>query len=108
MAGFKPRVCPECGVTFTPVNGRQVFCTIKHKRGFHRLMANRGQLLMPLALVWQRGNRAGERHAAWARAQKDGLLRRWVQEDKAAGRDPSLVTRTKEEFKWSYVDADTP
>ena len=100
------RKCPECGALVTP-RGRQVFCTVEHKRAFHRLMANRGQLLLPLALAWQAGNRKGEAHAAWARNQKDGLLRRWVQDDKAAGRDPSLVTRTKEDAKWSHVDAET-
>lgn len=103
----KPRVCPECGVTFTPGASRQAFCTVAHKVNFHRVMENRGRVLLPLALAWQAGNRKGEEHAAWARGQKDGLLRRWVQEDKRAGRDPSLVTRPKQELKWSHVDAET-
>lgn len=102
-----PRVCPECGASFVRMNGRQMFCSIPHRVAFHRLMANRGQIMLPLALAWQAGNRKGEDHAAWARNQKDGLLRRWVQEDKAAGRDPSLVTRAKETAKWSHVDAET-
>lgn len=104
---FSPKTCPECGVTFIPGSGRQVFCTVDHKRAFHRLMAGRGQIMLPLSLAWQAGNRRGEDHAAWARSQQDGLLRRWVREDRAAGRDPSIVTRAKEALLWSHVDADT-
>jgi len=35
------RVCPECGASFAPTNGRQVFCTVPHKQAFWRLMAAR-------------------------------------------------------------------
>lgn len=100
-----PRLCPECGASFAPTNGRQVFCTVPHKQAFWRLMAARGQLMLPLSLSWQAGNRKGESHAAWARSQQDGLLRRWVREDREAGRDPSLVSRAKESLRWSHVDA---
>jgi hypothetical protein len=104
---YSPKQCPECGATFAPRSGRQMFCSIEHKVAFHRLMANRGQLMLPLSWAWQAGNRSGDRHAAWSRGQQDALLRRWVREDKAAGRDPSILTRLKQETKWSHVDAET-
>lgn len=98
------KICPECGADFIPHNGRQVFCSVEHKRAFHRLMANRGQALLPLALAWRDGSRGGCELAKWSRTQKDGLLGRWNREDREAGRNPALVAGIKRAAKWSYVD----
>ena len=102
-----PRTCPECGASFAPRNGRQRFCCEAHKRAFHKLMAHRGQVLLPLGLAGQAGSRKGDPQSAWARGQHDALLRRWVREDRAAGRAPALVVAEKHAAKWSHVDVGT-
>lgn len=74
-------------------------------------MEKRGRLLTPLGQTWQANNRSRdpERHAlaSWARAQHDGLLRRWVKEDREAKRNPDILTRERMADLWFHVDADT-
>lgn len=109
---YRPRVCAECGVSFLPHNGRQRFCTVEHKRRFWKVMEVRGRLLMPFGLA-DRGlthSRDPDRKAlsTWSRSQKDGMLRRWAQDDRKAGRDASLIAAQRKAECWSYVDVDTP
>lgn len=100
-------ICPECGVTFTPRGGRQRFCSPAHKQRFHKLMAHRGQMVVPFGLSWQAGSRSGCNLSKWARSQHDALLRRWVRGDRAAGRNAALVVDAKRQAKWSHVDVET-
>jgi hypothetical protein len=107
----KTLICPECGATFRQENGRQRFCSTEHKQRFHRLMEKRGRLLTPIAISWQANCRStDEKRAAlakYARNQKDGLLRKWAAEDRAAARNCDLVTAERQEALWQYVDAET-
>lgn len=99
------RPCPECGVTFTPHHHAQTFCTTKHQQAFHKLMAKRGQIMVPFALVWRRGKHGKNRDdASFSMQTHAQLTDAWNAEDRAAGRDPTLIVAAKRAAKWKAVD----
>jgi hypothetical protein len=101
--------CPECGCTFTRTSrARQSFCTPEHKRRYHVLMAQRGQLLMPILLAKSELRHAKSREdrarAATYRRWVDALAAQWNIADRTAGRSADLVAKVKVDRLWSPND----
>ena len=96
--------CPECGVTFTPTHHRQTFCCAAHKQAFHHIMGSRGQVAMPLMLVWAGGRHRMTDRARYAYREYCALLSRWREDDKAAGRRPDVIVDAKIEAGWKACD----
>lgn len=100
------RVCPECGSPFVATHGRQQFCSGEHQRKFNRVMAYRGGVLTPFALVSRRGKSGFTDERRYALRQFNALCDRWNAEDKAAGRRPDLVVGFKFHAQWAAADLD--
>ena len=88
--------CPECGTPFLPRKSGQLFCTPEHRDGWNNRTTVRGRVLTGLAIV-ARITRNGTRishggtshdlvYATRASRDEDRLIRRWIAEDRAAGR----------------------
>jgi len=102
-------ICPECGVTFDKVEKRQVFCSKAHGKRFYNLQTKRGTVIGPLLVTARMGGRyAGvdKELAAWARKQHDQLISQWIKEDRAAGRDATLLMKNKMQAGWAACDVD--
>lgn len=98
--------CCECGQPFARKGrARQAFCSPAHQVAFHRLMATRGQIIMPLLLARSMGRHTkGDQLGAYCRREADALIARWNIADREAGRRPDLAARTKLELGWKAVD----
>ena len=96
--------CPECGVTFTPVHHRALFCTPAHKSRFYDVQRKRGVTLAPLVAVWARSRRKPGELSAYAHRELCALEAAFAREDKAAGRDPRLTVQAKHALGWKAVD----
>jgi hypothetical protein len=81
--------CPECLQSFPRKHPGQLFCSATHRDAWNNRATVRGRVLTPLAIV-ERVTRGGSRGDAQtgkrARQQKDALIQRWIEEDRAAGR----------------------
>ncbi len=108
-APFKPRTCWECSAIFTPATRRhqnQRFCTPAHQAHFFDVMAQRGKVLLPFALVSRAGKSGyGEVHK-YALREYNALCDRFNAEDRAAGRKPLLLVKRKARDMWSAADLD--
>jgi hypothetical protein len=90
------RTCPECGASFVPsaMNWRKIFCCDQHRQAFlYRINVRGKQLLVPAmaSRATRDGTRgefkqAGKKAASYSR----GLMQRWMEEDRAAGRMPMV------------------
>lgn len=87
-AGTGP-LCPECLQPFPRAHPGQLFCSPAHRDAWNNRATVRGRVLTPLAMV-ERVTRGGSRGdtatGIRARQQKDQLIQRWIEEDRAAGR----------------------
>ena len=102
-------ICPECGVTFDKVEKRQVFCSKAHGKRFYNLQTKRGTVIGPLLTVARMAGRysgVDKELGAYARKEADNLISRWIQEDRAAGRDAALIVKAKMEAGWCAADVD--
>jgi hypothetical protein len=101
--------CAECGAHFTSRWPQQRFCCEPHKQAFHRLMAKRGQMIMPFLIASAEARRyrdaADPELAAYAKQQADALISGWVVEDRRAGRSCALLAQMKHGARWSAADA---
>lgn len=82
-------LCPECLQRFPRRHPGQLFCTTVHRDAWNNRATVRGRVLTPLAIVERvtRGGSRGDTHTGKrARQQKDALIQRWIEEDRAAGR----------------------
>ncbi len=108
-APFKPRTCWECSAIFTPATRRhqnQRFCTPAHQAHFFDVMAQRGKVLLPFALVSRAGKSGyGDVHK-YALREYNALCDRFNAEDRAAGRQPLLLVKRKARDMWSAADLD--
>jgi hypothetical protein len=89
-------LCPECLAELQGARPRQIFCSTPHKRAYNNRWLTRGAVLAPLQAA-ARATRNGTRGQAGAReagrkASRDAnhLLQRWLEEDRAAGRMPTV------------------
>jgi hypothetical protein len=81
--------CPECLTRFRKAHPGQLFCTPAHRDAWNNRATVRGRVLTPLAIVERvtRGGTRGDKATGCkARQQKDALIQRWIEEDRAAGR----------------------
>jgi hypothetical protein len=86
---YAERQCPECGGTFRPVDGHQLFCSTPHRRAWNNRATTRGAVLAPLAIVarlTRDGTRGDRDVGARASSERNALIQRWRDEDRAAGR----------------------
>ena len=99
-------ICPQCGCAFIRTSrARQAFCTPEHKVAFNDLMRARGRVIMPLLLARSMGRHTkGDQLGAYCRREADALIARWNQEDRACGRRPDIVAKTKQGLHWRAVD----
>jgi hypothetical protein len=103
-----PRICPECGVEFTPPPARgqqRVFCCDEHKQAHATRKTVRGKSLVSIALAMRKaysGSRKDPVDAEFAKflyADMMAMLDNWNAEDKAAGRmDPVSYAKTLTNF----------
>lgn len=98
------RVCPQCGAAFKAHHGKQQFCQPAHQGAFHDINAKRGKVLLPLIASWRSGKRGVSADSSYAFAEMARLADRWAAEDKAVGRDPSLIVAAKRKAGWSAAD----
>lgn len=82
-------LCPECLQRFPRGHPGQLFCSPAHRDAWNNRATVRGRVLTPLAMV-ERVTRGGSRGdtdtGRRARQQKDALIQKWIEEDRAAGR----------------------
>jgi hypothetical protein len=87
--GVAGPLCPECLQPFPHAHPGQLFCSPAHRDAWNNRATVHGRVLTPLAMV-ERVTRGGSRGdtatGIRARQQKDQLIQRWVEEDRAAGR----------------------
>lgn len=107
---ISPMKCAECGTHLTSTRSWARFCCLAHKRRFHKLMATRGQMVMPLliAAAETRGRYKDARNpdlARYSREMADALISRWLVEDRAAGRSCAIVSAVKMDLNWRAADA---
>ena len=105
------RICPECGVAFElkRPTSPQLFCTPAHKVRFYNLQIKRGLQLTPLMQTWRTAqprykSGASRELAAHAYGEACRLLDQYGKDDRAAGRDPSLVIAEKHLQGWRAGD----
>jgi hypothetical protein len=98
------RICPECGARFIAGNGRQRFCTTAHQAKFHDVMKVRGKVGVPFVLAWRQGKRGATDDTRYALGELSALADQWAAEDKAAGRDASLIVTGKRLASWRAAD----
>lgn len=99
------RVCAQCGKPIPPERHKRVlYCDARCKRNFHNLSQVRGQEIMPLLEAQRRWCNAKpdkdpEHYELQrsARQQIGELLGDYIRQDKANGRDASLVIRARME-----------
>jgi hypothetical protein len=98
--------CPECSAKFTRTSrARQAFCTPAHRKRFAKVMAQRGEVILPLLLAKSMGRHGGHGGLpAYCRKEADALLARWNVEDREAGRNPSIAAKHKMDMLWRAVD----
>ncbi|MEK9212285.1 hypothetical protein [Sphingomonas sp. 2378] len=86
---YPPRECPECRGIFTPLDQRQLFCSVEHRTAWSNRATVRGRVLTLYAMAARqtregtRGDKATGKRAAQIR---NGLMQRYRDEDREAGR----------------------
>lgn len=98
------KTCPECGVEFTPHNGRQTFCTTAHQVAFHNRSKRRGMVAIPLLLEWRRGKRGGRDSSVYALRELTRIADAYLAQDKSAGRRSDLIVKEKMDQGWIARD----
>jgi hypothetical protein len=99
-----PKPCAECGFPTPGKRNTGLFCSSACRTKFHNLMATRGKVAMPLALVWRRGKHGSSENARWAMREMCALFDRWNAEDAAHGRLTDAVMTAKREGGWLACD----
>jgi hypothetical protein len=83
--------CPECLQSFVPAQTSQLFCTPAHRNAWNNRAAVRARVLLPFAItarITREGTRGDRDTGREAANHRNTLIRRWVDEDKEAGRMP--------------------
>jgi hypothetical protein len=81
--------CAECPKVFLRAGPRQMFCCPEHRTAWHDRDKIRGRMLVPLrmaAQITRGGSRGDTEIGKRARRDSEHLERRWIAEDRAAGR----------------------
>lgn len=89
LADSAGALCPECLTRFPRKHPGQLFCSAAHRDAWNNRATVRGRVLTPLAIVervTRGGSRGDTQTGKRARQQKDALIQRWIEEDRAAGR----------------------
>lgn len=84
----KTRICPECGVEFTPpvTRGQQrIFCSDAHKMAHSNRRTVRGKSLAAIAQGWRQTRGAGD-FGKFLFGEMTAMIDHWNAEDLAAGR----------------------
>jgi endogenous inhibitor of DNA gyrase (YacG/DUF329 family) len=88
--------CPECLAELRKVQPHQIFCSTTHKRAYNNRWLTRGAVLAPLQAAGRytrygsRGDQAARETGRKASRDANSLLQRWLEEDRAAGRMPTV------------------
>ena len=80
------RVCGECGSPFIPKRHDQAFCSPQCRFADHNRAMQRGREAYRALYHWVLGNGRGQRGSLIGTVS--GLARKWVAEDREAGRLP--------------------
>ena len=86
---YPPRECPECGISFTPLDQRQLFCSPEHRTAWSNRATVRGRVLTPYAMAARqtRNGTRGDKPTGKRAAQiSHDLMQRYRDEDREAGR----------------------
>jgi hypothetical protein len=84
-----PHPCPECMQPFPPAHPHQLFCSLAHRSAWNERAKKRGRQVFPLMMVariTRDGSRGDKELGKRAASEFRELLRRWKDEDVAAGR----------------------
>lgn len=81
-----PRQCSECAGQFIPIRHDQVFCSKECRFADHNRAMQRGREAYRAMYHWRLGAGKGQRGSLIGTVS--AMAKRWVEEDRAAGRSP--------------------
>lgn len=90
---YKARTCKECKGTFKPKRVDQVFCSKECRFEEHNRELSRAKLLYRELYHWRL--KSGRHGTGTFLTQVSQAVRRWIDEDKRAGREPPPMPRVE-------------